>query len=116
MDETLRRREIQNAYNEAHGIVPQTIRKSIEEILQSTSIADVSHKQEARKQVAADKRESKRMTPQAVLKHLSPAQLSELIDQMKLEMKIAAKEMDFEKAADIRDEVQALEKVLATTK
>ena len=38
-------------YNEAHGIVPQTIRKSIEEILQSTSIADVSHKQEARKHV-----------------------------------------------------------------
>jgi excinuclease UvrABC nuclease subunit len=35
---------------------------------------------------------------------------------MKLEMKIAAKEMEFEKAADIRDEVQALEKVLATTK
>ncbi len=116
MDETSRRREIQNAYNEAHGIVPQTIRKSIEEILQSTSIADVSHKQEARKHAAVEKRESKRMTPQAVLKHLAPAQISDLIEQMKLEMKIAAKEMDFEKAANIRDEVQALEKVLATTK
>jgi excinuclease ABC subunit B len=116
IEETSRRREIQNAYNEEHGIVPQTIRKSMEEILQSTSIADVSHKQEARKNAAVEKREAKRMTPQAVLKHLSPSQLSELIDQMKLEMKIAAKEMDFEKAADIRDEVQALEKVLATTK
>ena len=116
MDETLRRREIQHAYNEEHGIVPQTIKKSVEEIMQSTSIADVSHKQEARKQAAVEKRESKRMTPQAVLKHLSPAQLSELIEQMKLEMKVAAKEMEFEKAADIRDEVTALEKVLATTK
>ena len=115
MDETDRRRAIQHAYNEEHGIVPQTIRKSMEEILQSTSIADVSKKHEAQKHAAEEKRQQKHLTPKAVLKHLSPVQLEELIGQMKLEMKIAAKEMEFEKAADIRDEVQALEKVLATT-
>jgi len=116
MDETERRRAIQQAYNEEHGIVPQTIKKSVEEIMQSTSIADMSKKQEARKQEAEEKkRERRHLTPQAVLKHLSPAQLGELIEQMKLEMKVAAKEMEFEKAADIRDEVAALEKVLATT-
>ena len=115
MDETDRRRLIQHAYNEEHGIVPQTIRKSMEEILQSTSIADVSKKQEARKHDAQEKTRERRrqLTPQAVLKHLSPTQLGELIEQMKLEMKIAAREMEFERAADIRDEVQSLEKVLA---
>lgn len=116
MDETERRRAIQQQYNEEHGIVPQTIKKTVEEILQSTSIADVSKKHEAEKREAQRAREQKHLTPKAVLKHLSPAQLEELIDQMKLEMKVAAKEMEFEKAADIRDEVAALEKVLATTR
>lgn len=116
LDETDRRRAIQHAYNVEHGIVPQTIRKSMEEIIQSTSIADVSKKHEGHKRDVEEKRQSKHLTPKAVLKHLSPVQLEELIGQMKLEMKIAAKEMEFEKAADIRDEVQALEKVLATTK
>jgi excinuclease ABC subunit B len=116
MDETDRRRTIQKAYNEEHGIIPQTIRKSLEEIMQSTSIADVSKKQEARKDAAKEKRVQSHLTPKAILKHIAPAQLEELIEQMKLEMKIAAKEMEFEKAADIRDEVQALEKVLATTR
>ncbi len=115
IDETERRRTIQHAYNVEHGIIPQTIRKTLEEIIQSTSIADVSKKQEARKHEAQEKRERRQLTPQAVLKHLAPAQLGELIEQMKLEMKVAAREMEFERAADIRDEVQALEKVLATT-
>ncbi|MDP4198709.1 MAG: excinuclease ABC subunit UvrB [Bacteroidota bacterium] len=115
IDETERRRAIQHAYNVEHGIIPQTIHKSLEEIIQSTSIADVSKKQEARKHEAQEKRERRQLTPQAVLKHLAPAQLGELIEQMKLEMKVAAREMEFERAADIRDEVQALEKVLATT-
>ena len=116
IEETERRRAIQHAYNEEHGIVPQTIKKSLEEIIQSTSIADVSKKQEARKHAAEEKqRERRELTPKAVLKHLSPPQLHELIEQMKLEMKVAAKEMEFERAADIRDEIVALEKVLATT-
>jgi excinuclease ABC subunit B len=115
IDETERRREVQMEYNRQHGITPTTIKKSREEILQSTSIADVSKKQEARKQDFADKKRERQLTPKAVLKHLSPVQLGELIDQMKLEMKVAAKEMEFEKAADIRDEITALEKVLATT-
>jgi excinuclease UvrABC helicase subunit UvrB len=90
----------------------------VEEILQSTSIADVSKKQEERKHQAEDKAREKRrqLTPQAVLKHLSPAQLGDLIEQMKLEMKTAAKAMEFEKAADIRDEIVSLEKVLDSTK
>ncbi|MEO6940914.1 MAG: excinuclease ABC subunit UvrB [Candidatus Kapaibacterium sp.] len=116
MDETDRRRKIQAAYNLEHGITPTTILKTYDEIMQSTSIADVSAKQDARKQDAQDKaKERKRqLTPQAVLKHLSPPQLADLIEQMKLEMKTSAKEMEFERAADLRDEIQSLEKVLAT--
>jgi len=118
MDETSRRRTIQQEYNREHGIVPATIKKSIEEIMQSTSIADVSAKQEARKKEAETKTRERRrqLTPQAVLKHLSPEQLGELIEQMKLEMKVAAKEMEFEKAADLRDEIQSLEAILAGAK
>jgi excinuclease ABC subunit B len=118
IDETERRRGVQMAYNEKHGIIPTTILKSHEDIMLSTSIADVSAKQEARKQEAETKAIERRrqLTPKAVLKHLSPAQLADLIEQMKLEMKLAAKEMEFERAADIRDEVQSLEKVLEQTK
>jgi excinuclease ABC subunit B len=118
LDETQRRREIQMEYNRQHGITPKTVQKTREEIMRSTSIADVGAKQDARKQEAHDKavRKRRELTPKAVLKHLSPGQLSELIDQMKLEMKVAAKEMEFERAADLRDEIKALEDVLATTK
>jgi excinuclease ABC subunit B len=118
LDETQRRREIQMEYNRQHGITPKTVSKTREEIIRSTSIADVSAKQEARKQDAQDAafRKRRELTPKAVLKHLSPAQLGELIEQMKLEMKVASKEMEFERAADLRDEIKALEDVLATTK
>jgi excinuclease ABC subunit B len=118
IDETERRRRVQTEYNTEHGIVPTTILKSHEDIMLSTSIADVSAKQEARKQEAETKAIERRrqLTPKAVLKHLSPTQLEELIEQMRLEMKLAAKEMEFERAADIRDEVQSLEKVLEQTK
>lgn len=118
LDETTRRREIQMEYNRQHGITPKTVQKSREDILRSTSIADVSAKQEARKQDAQDQavRRRRELTPKAVLKHLSPGQLGDLIEQMKLEMKVAAKEMEFERAADLRDEIKALEDVLATTK
>ncbi|HET6511588.1 MAG TPA: excinuclease ABC subunit UvrB [Candidatus Kapabacteria bacterium] len=118
LDETQRRREIQMEYNRQHGIIPKTVSKTREEIMRSTSIADVGAKQDARKQEAQDKaiRKRRELTPKAVLKHLSPAQLGELIEQMKLEMKVASKEMEFERAADLRDEIKALEDVLATTK
>jgi excinuclease ABC subunit B len=118
LDETQRRREIQMEYNRQHGITPKTVSKTREEIIRSTSIADVSAKQEARKQDAQDQavRRRRELTPKAVLKHLSPSQLGELIEQMKLEMKVASKEMEFERAADLRDEIKALEDVLATTK
>ncbi len=118
LDETRRRREVQMDYNKLHGITPMTVTKTRDEIMRSTSIADVGAKQDARKQEAQDKaiRKRRELTPKAVLKHLSPAQLGELIEQMKLEMKVASKEMEFERAADLRDEIKALEDVLATTK
>lgn len=86
--ETLRRREIQQAYNEEHGIVPKTIVKDVREILEITSKVD--------KKSAKGRR-------------LTKAQRLDLIDQMTKEMRAAARILDFETAAYYRDEITKLE-------
>jgi len=81
MDETSRRREIQEAYNKEHGIVPKTIIKEIREVISNT--VDVKE----------DKKNKKEQ--QVVTK--------EMIDNIEKEMKKAAKEIDFERAMELRD-------------
>ncbi|MCH9022640.1 MAG: UvrB/UvrC motif-containing protein, partial [Planctomycetes bacterium] len=89
MDETLRRRTLQQEYNEKHGITPETIRKSIHNSLQSQISA---------RRVAAD----------AI--HASEAGLDrqELVANLEGEMLEAAEELDFERAARLRDRIQEL--------
>ncbi|HZW40552.1 MAG TPA: excinuclease ABC subunit UvrB [Ignavibacteriaceae bacterium] len=103
--ETNRRRKIQIEYNKANNITPETVYKSLEEILSSTSIADVRKKE--------DKPEyglSKAAEP--VIRYMNNDQKKDLIDQMTQEMFQAAKDLDFEKAAALRDEVNRLKKML----
>ncbi len=105
MSETERRRKIQNDFNVKHNIKPKSIVKSTEEIMASTAIADVRGDSEekarrAQKASVGEKRE----------KYLTDAQKQELIDRLTKEMYQAAKDLDFEKAAELRDEIHRLSK------
>ena len=103
--ETNRRRKLQKKYNEQHNIVPATIYKSMEEILASTSIADVRKKEEK-----ADYGFAKVAEP--VLKYMNKEQKEDLIEQLREQMRNAAKDLEFEKAASLRDEILRLEKMV----
>ena len=104
IDETNRRREKQFKYNVEHGIRPETIYKSIQEVMAATTVADVRSAREARK----DKRVG--MVSETVAKYLSPEQKKDLLEELKMEMKRAAKDLEFERAAELRDEIDRLEK------
>ena len=103
--ETNRRRKLQKKYNEQHNIVPATIYKSMEEILASTSIADVRKKEDK-----ADYGFAKVAEP--VLKYMNKEQKEDLIEQLREQMRNAAKDLEFEKAASLRDEILRLEKMV----
>lgn len=107
MDETNRRREIQIAYNKEHNIDPRTVFKSLEEILASTSIADVS--EERTKKQEYNQTAKIRKAAEPMLKFMTAEQRKELIAQLQTEMKKSAKELDYEKAAELRDEIQRLQ-------
>ena len=95
MDETERRREIQQAYNEAHGVIPQSVVRPVSE---GPDEADYR-----------DPEEPHRRTQEEVLEGLSEAELTEKLTAMKTEMREAAKNLDFERAAELRDRVRAYE-------
>jgi excinuclease ABC subunit B len=108
IDETNRRRAIQIAYNEEHGITPKTVFKSKEEILNQKSILDIrpggkrAYVESDEPSLAAD----------PVLDYLNREQIERMIDETEQKMKKAAKELDFITAAQYRDELFALKKRL----
>jgi len=103
LDETRRRRDKQLAYNAEHGIVPQTIYKSLEEIMAGTAVADVRSRR--------DKTKSRLpITAERTVKYLTHEQRKDLIEELEIEMRKAAKELDFERAAELRDEILLLKK------
>ncbi|AKS69844.1 excinuclease ABC subunit B [Staphylococcus schleiferi] len=87
IDETERRREIQMAYNEAHGIVPQTINKQIHDVISATVESDETN-EDARTEVP---------------KKMTKKERQKTIENVEKEMKEAAKALDFEKATELRD-------------
>lgn len=107
IDETNRRRSLQEKYNADHGINPQTIYKSLDDILRSTSVADMLSDRNQRKQEQETARQRKAAEPLA--RYLTQEQRNELIDQLYVEMKNAARDLDFERAAVLRDEISALQ-------
>jgi len=91
IEETGRRRQIQEAYNKEHGITPQGIRKAIKDITE-------------RVQAVAETRVPYAVTP------ISREEMTQLIKQLESQMKAAAKNLEFEKAAMIRDRIIELRK------
>lgn len=87
ISETKRRREIQEEYNQKHGITPQTIQKDIRDVIRATHAAE----------------EQEDYKPAAALGKLSKKEKERLIADMEKEMKEAAKALNFERAAELRD-------------
>lgn len=102
IEETDRRREIQQQYNEEHGITPQSIVKAINDSIKTTLIG-ADEEQERRKQ---DKKESQERYQSGFIKEGEDTLLA--IQRLTTDMMKAAKELKFEKAAAIRDEIQKL--------
>ncbi len=86
--ETERRRNLQIAYNEEHGIIPETIIKEVRDVLEITSKANIEEKSKKKKLSAKEKKE--------------------LIEKLTVEMKNAAKMLEFEHAAYLRDKIKEL--------
>lgn len=103
--ETNRRRKLQKEYNDKNGIVPATIYKSMEDIMSATSIADIRKK---------DEKESYGFSKVAepILKYMDKEQKEDLVEQLTIEMHKAAKDLEFEKAANLRDEIHKLKKMI----
>ncbi len=93
LEETERRRKIQAAYNRLHNITPKTIVKSVDEVLLTTSVADS-------REVPLVKEEDE--------KYLTEPERLDLIVQLRKEMKEAAGNLEFEKAAQLRDRIRDL--------
>jgi excinuclease ABC subunit B len=91
--ETERRRALQQAYNEEHGITPQSIVKGIDDVLSSVYERDYS---------AAP------LLAEPVQTFRSQAELDACLARLQAEMKVAAANLDFEKAASLRDEIRRL--------
>lgn len=109
IDETLRRRSIQIAYNEKHGITPQTITRTREEILSRKSILDI---REGNKKAYVERDTIDALAADPVLAYMSREQLEKMVADTERKMKEAAKELDFITAAQYRDEMLALKKRL----
>jgi excinuclease ABC subunit B len=105
IDETNRRRKLQEEYNKKMGIEPKTIYKSREEILASTSVADVRKKYN-------EPATSFTKIAEPIIKYMTKEQKKDLIEQMTEEMLQAAKDLEFEKAAYLRDEIEKLKKMV----
>ena len=95
MEETMRRRKLQQAYNEEHGITPQTIKKAVRDLI-SISKAVAKEEKELEKDPESMNRE----------------ELEKLIGEVQKQMKKAAAELNFEAAATLRDRMISLKKYL----
>lgn len=110
IEETLRRRQVQEEYNKKHKIEPKTVYKTYEEIMSSTIVADSKSKVDVSKK---KKRETKKNSISVINEPLenkiSKEQRNELIEQLRGEMINAAKDLEFERAAELRDEIDRLQ-------
>ena len=104
LDETGRRRDKQLEYNKERGITPSTVHKTVDQVLAATAVADVKAARDARRE-----RAKMPMVAEQVVRYLSADQRRDLIEELRAEMLKASKDLEFERAAGLRDEIQKLE-------
>ncbi len=109
IDETNRRRAVQIAYNQEHGITPTTVFKSREDVLNQKSILDIRGKKPI---PYIEPLEKDMIAADPVIAYMNKDQISKLISETESKMKKAAKDLDFITAAQLRDELNALKKKL----
>ena len=97
MHETNRRRDIQQAYNRRHGITPKSIQKEVTPIFDFAEEAPASKTDQVK---------------EAVANYQSLDDLDKIIQNLEKEMQAAARDLEFERAAELRDEIKALKKLI----
>lgn len=107
IDETGRRRAMQMAHNEKHGITPTTVFKSKEQIIRSTSVADYFTYKEGQEEAQALAAAEATIDYQTML---SADDRKAMVSKLKTEMQEAVKKLEFERAASLRDQIIRLEK------
>nr|WP_300885551.1 excinuclease ABC subunit UvrB [uncultured Schaedlerella sp.] len=95
IDETMRRREIQMAYNQEHGITPQTIQKAVRDLISISQKVDTGE-----------------MLMEKDVESMSREELEKMVGKVTKQMKKAAAELNFEAAAELRDQLIELKKAL----
>jgi len=90
ISETNRRRKIQKEYNEAHGITPQTIKKSVRDTIKATIVEDIQNEYDIKED----------------------EDIKDVIEKLTNEMLKYAQNLEFEKAAELRDKIAELEKLM----
>ena len=108
MDETARRRVRQTEYNEEHGIVPQTIRKSLETPFDSLYQQASEGKGKGRTRNAA----GQIFAETQPVYNLEPEEIGKLIKELEKEMRDLARNLEFERAAEVRDRIRVLRELL----
>lgn len=116
MDETLRRREKQIAYNIEHGITPKTVIKSKEQVFAQTSVLDIKGFDEKKPYALGGDEDIITVAAEDQEEYLTIPKMEKKISAVKKSMEKAAKDMDFMEAARLRDEMFRLQKELEKMK
>lgn len=109
IDQTNRRRAIQMAYNEKHGLNPVSLAKTRDQIIEQTSVVDTIRGNKPTYKSGSD---AESIAADPVIEYMNKPQLEKTIAQVKNRMERAAKELDFISAATFRDEMHALQEKL----
>lgn len=116
IDETMRRREKQIAYNIEHNITPRTVKKSKEQVFKQTSVLDIKGFDEKDRLAIAFDQDMITVAAEDPAEYKTIPQMEKAVAKVKKEMEKAAKDLDFMEAARLRDEMFKMQKELEEMK